>query len=193
MHIHLDIYYFIDDFNRSEINNLNKKITLIYRNYNNKYDLNIIKNIRDLCRKNNRKFFISNRLKIAKNLQLDGVYIPSFNKIKNFKNLNVHKNFTILGSAHNRIEIMNKNNQGCNIIFLAPTFKVKKKNNFLGIIKFNILTLDIKKNFVALGGINEKNLNKLKLLNCRGLAGISWIKKNGLKLIRPLLNNLDTN
>ena len=35
--------------------------------------------------------------------------------------------------------------------------------------------------FIALGGINQKNIKKLKLLNCEGFAGISWIKKNGPK------------
>jgi thiamine-phosphate pyrophosphorylase len=36
--------------------------------------------------------------------------------------------------------------------------------------------------FIALGGINQKNLKKLKLLNCEGFAGISWIKKTAQKI-----------
>jgi hypothetical protein len=50
--------------------------------------------------------------------------------------------------------------------------------------------LDNKSKFIALGGINETNINKLKLINCDGFSGISWIKKNGLKKFRPFLNNL---
>ena len=65
--------------------------------------------------------------------------------------------------------------------FLAPVFKVIKKKNFLGINKFNYLTLNFNQKFIALGGINQKNVRMLNLLNCNGYAGISWIKKAGLK------------
>ncbi len=140
-------------------------------------DLVAIKNIHRLCKQTKRKFFISNNLKIAKQLGLSGVYMPSFNKLKNLQNLNTWKNFSILGSAHNKIELLNKVSQGCDLIFLAPTFFVKKKKKYLGILKFNLLTLGIKKKFIALGGINQNNLRRIKLLNCSGFAGISWIKK----------------
>jgi thiamine-phosphate pyrophosphorylase len=60
---------------------------------------------------------------------------------------------------------------------LSPIFKVKKKNCFLNIIKFNLLTLNKKTKFVALGGINQKNINKLNLLNVYGFAGISYFQK----------------
>ena len=86
-------------------------------------------------------------------------------------------NFKIIGSAHNNLEILIKKRQGCEVIFLSPIFKVKKKNYFLNIIKFNFLTLNKKTKFVALGGITKKNLNKLKLLNICGFAGISFFQK----------------
>ena len=86
-------------------------------------------------------------------------------------------NFKIIGSAHNNKEILIKEKQGCSIIFLSPIFKVRKKNYFLNIIKFNFLTLNKKIKFVALGGITKKNLNKLKLLNIYGFAGISFFQK----------------
>jgi thiamine-phosphate pyrophosphorylase len=38
---------------------------------------------------------------------------------------------------------------------------------------------------IALGGINQKNLKKLKFLGFKGFASISWAKKNGLKKFRP--------
>ena len=125
--------------------------------------------------------------------QLNGVYIPSFIKTLNFSFISKPKDFLIIGSAHNKMEIKIKENQGCSLIFLAPTFKVIKKNNYLGVSRFNLLTLDNKNNFIALGGINVSNLNKLKLLNCDGFSGISWVKKNGLKKFRPFLNSLNSN
>ncbi len=132
-------------------------------------------------------------IKLAIKYQLNGVYIPSFIKTKNFIISSKPKNFLVMGSAHNESEIKNKEDQGCTLIFLAPTFKVNKKKNYLGVNRFNLLTLHKKSNFIALGGINNKNIKELKLLNCVGFSGISWIKKNGLKKFRPFLNNLSTN
>ena len=124
-----------------------------------------------------RKFFISNDIKLAIKYKLDGVYIPAFNKQINFIKYILPKNFKILGSAHNNIEISIKQKQGCNIIFVSPIFKVRKKNYFLNIVKFNLLTLNKKIKFVALGGIRKKNKNKLNLLNIYGFAGISYFQK----------------
>jgi len=123
------------------------------------------------------KFFLSNNLKLAIKYQLDGVYIPAFNKQINFIQFSLPKNFKIIGSAHNNFEISIKQKQRCEIIFISPIFKIKKKKHFLDIIKFNLLTLNKKINFVALGGISEKNQNKLSLLNINGFAGISYFQK----------------
>jgi len=188
MHKYSKIYYFIDNFDIDEINKLNKDISLIYRNYKNKYNLELIKKIRNFCFFKKRKFYISNNLKIAKYLRLDGVYIPSFNKLDNFKNLSVNKNFTIIGSAHNRVELINKINQGCVEIFIAPIFKTKKSSLYLDILRFNLLTQFSNRKFIALGGINKKNYSKLKLLKLFGFASISWIKKTGLKKLGRFYN-----
>ena len=141
----LKIYYFIDEFNRDEIKKLNRKIVLIYRNYNRNYNLKLIKKIKYFCLKQNRKFYISNNLKLALNLSLDGLYIPSFNKLCNYKNLSSKKNFKIVGSAHNSIQIKNKEKQGCTSIFIAPIFKTKKNNYFLDATRFNLLAKNTKK------------------------------------------------
>ncbi len=112
---------------------------------------------------------------------LSGVYLPAFNKKKIIKKFKLRKNFQILGSAHNLIEINRKIEQGCEIIFLAPLFKTKKSKNHLNISKFNILTLNKKVKFVALGGIKENNISKTKMLNICGISGISMFqKKTGL-------------
>ena len=132
-------------------------------------------------------------IKLAIKLKLNGVYIPSFIKKLNFNSFSTPKNFLILGSAHNNLEIKIKQNQGCNLIFLAPTFKVQKKNEYLGVLKFNLLTLNKKSKFIALGGINQSNYKKINLLKCFGFAGISWIKKNGLRTNLGRLNILGTN
>ena len=47
------------------------------------------------------------------------------------------------------------------------------------------MTEDI--DYIALGGINKSNYKKLRLTKVVGFAGISWIKKNGLRELRPFL------
>ena len=171
------LYYFINEYNHAELSKLSKNINIIYRNYKKNIDISTLISIRKYCKKNKIKFFISNNIKLAIKYQLDGIYIPSFNKQINFIKYLLPKNFSIIGSAHNNIEILIKQKQGCSVIFISPIFKINKKNYFLDVIKFNLLILNKKNKFVALGGINKNNKNKLNLLDICGFAGISYFQK----------------
>jgi thiamine-phosphate pyrophosphorylase len=171
------LYYFIDEYNHAELSRLSKNINIIYRNYKKNIDISTLISIRNFCKKNKIKLFISNNIKLAIKYRLDGVYIPAFNKQINFIKFLLPKNFEIIGSAHNNIEISIKQKQGCNTILVSPIFKINKKNYFLDVIKFNLLTLNKKIKFVALGGSSEKNENRLNLLTIYGFAGISYFQK----------------
>ena len=141
------------------------------------------------CKKKRFPIFIANDTKLAVKVKADGIYIPAFNKIKQFKNLE-NRNFILLGSAHNQKEIKEKILQKCKGIFLSPLFYIKKRESFLNIHKFNLLVNSNNAKFYALGGINEKNILKLNLLNIKGFAGISiFKKKTGLKKAGFLKNN----
>lgn len=97
---------------------------------------------------------------------------------------NKNKNFLILGSAHNLNEINQKKKQNIDFIFISPLFNIKKRKYFLGPTKYRILTNHFKIKTIALGGINEKNLRKINIINCYGFASISYIEKyklNGKK------------
>ena len=180
------IYNFVNEFNLSDLHQLSKDICIIYRNYNNINHLEDILNLKKYCKDIKTKFYLSNDIKLSIRLRLDGVYIPSFNnKINYTQNYNLPKNFDIIGSAHNIAEINLKLKQKCSEIFLSPFFKVNKSKKFLGINKFNFMTLNKKAHFIALGGINEKNYKMIKLLKINGFASISWAKKNGLRNLRP--------
>ena len=130
--------------------------------------------LKKYCKKKGYKFFLSNNIKLAINLNLDGAYIPSFNKDTKHLSYSVIKKFLIIGSAHNNKEIKIKEKQGVDILFLSSIFKENK--NYLGINKFKLLSKLTKKKIIALGGISKKNINKLKLLNCFGFAGISYFE-----------------
>ena len=176
MHIKiLNKYYFINKFNQSHIDNVDKSTTIIFRNYDSKIDKKIILTIKNYCKKKGNKFLISNNIKLAIKLNLDGAYIPSFNKDKKHLSYSLKKNFIILGSAHNIYEIRTKELQFVNAIFLSSIFK--KNKNYLGINKFKSLSLLSRKPIVALGGISNNNIKKLNLTYCLGFAGISFFEE----------------
>ena len=170
-----NIYYFIEQLNKKEILKLNSKVNIIYRNYKKKPDFKELWEIKKICKKTKRKFFIAENIKIASRLNVDGIYIPSFNKSFEIKYIN-KKKFEILGSAHNFKELNFKMKQGVKNIFLSPIFKIKKNDRFLNVIKFNLFTKSTFANIIALGGINENNINKLKMVNCSGFAAIRYFK-----------------
>jgi len=181
MHNNFKIYYFTDKFNNIELDRLNKKISIIYRNYNKTHNLFDIEKLKKFCKRSNRKFFISDNLKLALKFNTDGLYIPSFNKNLNYNNKSLKKNFEYIGSAHSLTEIKIKYLQGCSQVFLSPLFFNPKNKKKLGITKFSLLSQFAKGKIIALGGINNKNFSNLKALKISGFASISWIKKNGLK------------
>ena len=182
------VYCFINEFNLTELSKLSNNINLIYRNYDKQHDIKTILKLRDFCRKAGNKLFISNNIKLAINLKLNGIYVPSFNKKINYNYIhNKPKKFDIIGSAHNLKEILIKEKQGCEEIFVSSIFQNQKSKKYLGIIKFNLLASKTKHKIIALGGINEKNYKKLKSTLSDGFASISWAKKNGLRKLRPLL------
>ena len=175
MHINnLSKFYFINKFKKNNIDKIPNNTAIIYRNYENKNNINEIIKIRFYCRKKKIKFFLSNNFKLALKLGLDGAYIPSFNI--NFRHLSykIPKKFKILGSAHNKKQINIKELQKVDILFLSSLFK--KNKNYLGLYRFNSLCYLTKKKIVCLGGISKKNLKKIMLTNSFGFSGISYFE-----------------
>lgn len=172
------VYCYVDKYNLSDLIKLGKNINIIYRNYENIDHIKNLKKLRVFCKKNGNKLYISNNIKLSVRIKANGVYIPSFNNKLNYCGLfNLPQKFRIIGSAHNLKEIKIKISQGCKEIFLSPLFEVSKSKKFLDCVKFNLLTLKVESNFIALGGINEKNFKKIKLLKINGFASINWAKK----------------
>jgi len=173
--MHLKKYYFINKFDPYHIKKLNKNISIIYRNYNSIINVSLLIKIKNFCRKNRRKFYLSNNVKLALKLNLDGVYLPSFNKSLKHLNYQIKKDFLIIGSAHNLLEIRIKEKQKISHIFISSIFK--KEKNYLGFYKFNNLSKMTKKKIIALGGINNNNIRKINMLNISGFAAIDYFNK----------------
>ena len=168
-------YYFINKFDTNNIDIQDKQTTIIYRNYSTKTaDQTIVKKIKKYCKKKSINFYLSNNVKLAIKLGLDGAYIPAFNDSLKHLAYSYKKNFELIGSAHNLKEIKIKEKQNVSKIFLSSLFK--KNKNLLGINKFKLLSKLTKKDIVVLGGISIENKKKLKLLDYYGFAGISYFE-----------------
>ena len=149
---------------------------IIYRNYHDEKRENELIKIAKACKASRNQLFVSNDIKLAIKVKAEGIYVPSFNKTKGFANLE-KRNIKILGSAHNQKEIHKKVSQNCSAVFLSPIFYIEKSKRFLGIHQFNYISFRNKTNILALGGISESNIHKLKLLNIKGFGGIRLFKK----------------
>ena len=170
----LNKYYFINKFDKSHIDKQDKKTIIIYRNYNQNLDEKLIIKIKNYCKKKSNKFLLSNNIKLAIKLNLDGAYIPSFNRNKNHLSYSFKKNFIVVGSSHNIYEMRTKELQKVESIFLSSLFK--KNKNYLGINRFKLISLLTKKPVISLGGISKTNLKKLSFIDCVGFAGISFFE-----------------
>ena len=168
-------YYFINKLETNNIDKQDKQTIIIYRNYSSKTpNDNLILKIKKYCKKKGIKFYLSNNIQLAIKFDLDGAYIPSFNKNTKHLAYSLKKNFKIVGSAHNLREIRIKEVQRVEKIFLSSLFK--KNKNYLGINKFKLLSKLTRKKVIILGGISKNNTNKLALLNHSGFAGISFFE-----------------
>ena len=168
-------YYFINKFDTNNIDKQDKQTIIIYRDYvSRSKDQRLILKIKNYCKKKSIKFYLSNNIKLALKLNLDGAYIPSFNRSFNHLSYAYNKKFDIIGSAHNLKEIRTKETQKVNKIFLSSFFK--KNKNFLGLNRFKILTNLTKKKIVVLGGVSKKRIKLLRLLNNPDIAGISYFE-----------------
>ena len=123
--MHKDIkYYFINKFETNNIDKQDKQTIIIYRNYSSKtVDERLILKVKNYCKNKGIKFYLSNNIKIAIKLNLDGAYIPSFDKNTKHLAFSLKKKFNIIGSAHNLREIRIKEKQKVDKIFISSLFK----------------------------------------------------------------------
>ena len=173
-------FLIIENTKDIQLSNIKKteKINIIYRNKNTEDNIIELFNFRKICKTKKIKLYIANNVNLCKFLKADGIYISANNFKLNFmryKNFNLH----IIGSAHNRKEIIIKKYQGCSEIIYSRLFKTsyKFKKDHLGIVRFNLLNISNNNKLIPLGGIRLTNLNKLKMLNCTSFAILSEVKK----------------
>ena len=173
-------FLIIESIKDIQLSNIKKsdKINIIYRNKNVKDNILELSKFRKICKIKKIKLFIANNIDLCKFLKADGIYISASNfrlNLRSYKNFN----FKIIGSAHNRKEILIKKLQGCSEIIFSRLFKTSYefKKGYLGIVKFNLLNKSNDNKLIPLGGIRLTNLNKLKMLSCSSFVIFSEVKK----------------
>jgi thiamine monophosphate synthase len=163
-------------------NNLNNKINLLkFKNisyiylWDSKSTKDQVLEIKNFCKKNKIKFYISNNINIAKLINADGIHVPSNNKKIIY---NTNPNFRIIGTAHSSYDYYIKTVQKCEGIFLSPLFYNKKYsiNRILGPVKFNLISKNWKKEIYVLSGIKLNNIKRLNTIRHSGIGGISFFK-----------------
>lgn len=179
-----NFYFFTTYINEQMIKNVVKfkNIAIIFNNKHIDNENNFLK-IKNFCKSNHIKFFIIDNLRLAIKYKLDGIILSKENRTNHHKFNNHQKNFKILGKVQNQIEIYFKIKQNCNNIILSPIFENPKykKYSILNVAKFNLISNNWGQKLIALGGINQKNLNKIKMTKASGIGFMRLILTSKIK------------
>jgi len=179
MRIRIKSYLFIEKLNNNLLNNIRifENISLILKPFDKNKSYRDLKTLVHFCKKNQIKYYLYDNIQLAIKYKAKGIFL-SYKNNKFYNHFNC-KRLTIIGQAHNQLEYFMKKKQGCKTIMLSPLFfnpKYKPKD-ILGIIKFNLKTLNWRSNICALGGINNNTLKKIKTTRVNSIAFKSFLTK----------------
>ncbi len=178
-----------------EINNL------IQQNLTKFNNMNIIININEednkglenqlaiirFAKKNKIPFLLKNNFQKCIKYNASGIFIDANYKMHT-KPMLLKKNFYIIGGVHSQLEYAQKLGQNCHLVMLSPIFYTEKysKNKILNITRFNQMVISWNIKICALGGVNLKNVKKIKLTKSIGIGFKTFISDSKLK--KPAYN-----
>jgi thiamine-phosphate pyrophosphorylase len=194
---HYKYYIFVNELNETIKKNILKiskpNLILNFKIFE-ESSLILAKNIIIFCKNHNIPFYILNDVKIAKQLNANGIFISATNRkigLSLFSNIK----FKLIGSAHNQLEYFFKIRQNCKTIMLSPIFYNYKYSIYkiLNPIRFNLICLSWETNIGALGGILKKNINKINLTKATNIGIKSYVSeaKKNKKAHQRLTGGLD--
>ena len=151
---------------------LPKKSGLVIRHYNSKNKTIILKDILHI--KKRRMFTVLISGKYKRGLNIDGNHSPQWASPVNNDNKITSMSF------HHAKNLRKSINLKADIIFISPVFPSTSHKNkqCLGVIKLGLMARLFKKHVIALGGINNKNITRLRSLPISGCAGIDVFTKD---------------
>ena len=142
------------------------KSGVVIRHYKSKNKKIIIKNILHIKKRRMLTVLISGKYK--RGLNIDGNHSPQWASPVNNDNKITSMSF------HHARNLRKSINLKADIIFISPVFPSTSHKNkqCLGVIKLGLMARLFKKHVIALGGINNKNIGRLRSLPISGCAGI---------------------
>jgi len=142
--------------------------------------------IEEIPKKFYKKIVIHSHYKLAKEFSLKGIHLTE----KERKLNRINSASKIISTSFHSIEEVLKSRRKYKYVFLSPTFDSISKQGYKS--NFNLEELELflkrKKNVIALGGINSKNIATIKQISFAGAAvlGFVWESKNLVKDYKEL-------
>tara|TARA_Y100000590_G_scaffold169214_1_gene193842 strand:+ start:902 stop:1534 length:633 start_codon:yes stop_codon:yes gene_type:complete len=148
---------------------LPKNSAFLFRSYEIKKRKKIAKELLKFCKMKKVKLLIGSDIKLAVDINADGIHFPEYmikkNKINwsDIKNAKSTKKLIITTAVHNEKSLKKTENLDIDAALLSPVFPSKSHPNSksLGIKKFSKIVKNTKLPIYALGGINIKNVKSL--------------------------------
>lgn len=133
-----------------------------------------------------KKIIIHSHYKLAKEFGLKGIHLTE--KVRKTKRINSSMKI-VSTSFHTANEVL-KSRRKYKYIFLSPVFDSISKKGYKSNFDLEDLNsfLKKKKNIIALGGVNIKNIESIKETGFKGAATIGgiWESKNPVKSYKEL-------
>ncbi len=153
--------------------------------------------IRKICKKNKVLFLINDRIDVALAVDADGVHLGKDDMPYEFARRLLGKNKIIGISAHIVNEALHNQEIGANYTSISPIYSTRTKKDAeapIGLTPIKQLTKKLKIPLVAIGGINESNIDKVLQADAKNVAMISAVvaKGNVEKTVKSFIEKIDT-
>ena len=171
------LWYFTDEDKTKDIINILHRLPtysgIVLRNYCSKDRRTIIKTVLRIAKRKNFTVLMASHPRAHGNI--NGLHLPKWE----YKCRRNTKGQIISVSAHSLKDKRKIINTKADIIFLSSVFHTNShpKRKHLGIIRFGLLARSLARPVIALGGINNKNIKKLKHFPISGVAAIESLKQ----------------
>ncbi len=153
------------------------------------------KKIRQICKKNSVLFLINDRIDVAIAVNADGVHIGNEDMPYWHARKLLGENKVIGLSAHSVKDALQNQKLGADYTSIGPIYRTTTKKSPkppIGLGPIKQLKSRLKIPFVAIGGINEKNIDEVLRAGARNIAMVSGIvaKNNVGEAVRNLISKI---
>ena len=153
---------------------LPKGAAVIFRHYDDPMRDSKGRELRHLCRQQNRLFLVAGDAMLAQRLRADGLHVPEHQLPMLFGLRRRHPGWLVTASAHNLPAALKARHAGAHALIVAPVLPTASHRHapFLGRIRFAGLVTQARLPTYALGGIHGTTAHQLLASGAVGIAGI---------------------